>query len=411
MSTPSSAASALPAPEMRRVRPAFIALGALVGASLAIYLLVLLQAGLRHQDLDAYLGAGRDLLAGRPLYDAFLNHPFPDATLRPAYIYPPAFALLMAPLAMLPRGLAVAVWVILNQAALAGALVMVLRVARPGAWAAAALVAATATFYPLWIDVVQGQANLLVLLLLTAGLVGVLEGRQRWATALGVAAGLKLTPALLLIWLLVERRFRAAAWMLSGFAALTLAGALVRPQDTLVFFTRVAPALAHGTAVYANQSISGLVLRIGSVNPYTNPWGVLPWPTALTLVLAILLGACWWWQTRRDRAALRAAAFLPLLPLLSSVTWPHHLVLLLPLIWLAFAALGRSGWPAARTATLVGLLLLFSVAFRLPVGPAFGKPGFRLAQTTDPLVFLVANTLLLGTLILFMVGPWLLRDR
>src|SRR5690348_496364 len=100
------------------IRPAFIIQGAILGATLVIYGLVLSQAGLQHQDFGAYLRAGHDLLAGRPLYDAFLHHPFPDPTLRPAYIYPPVFALLVAPLTLLPAPAAGAIWLVMNQAAL-----------------------------------------------------------------------------------------------------------------------------------------------------------------------------------------------------------------------------------------------------------------------------------------------------
>jgi hypothetical protein len=55
--------------------------------------------------------------------------------------------------------------------------------------------------------------------------------------------------------------------------------------------------------------------------------------------------------------------------------------------------------------------LLFSVLSRWPAGPAFGQPGFRAAQTMDPVVFLTANSLFFATLILFLSAPWLLRSR
>ena len=393
------------------IRPAFIAQGAMLGAALVIYGLVVNQAGLHHQDLGAYLRAGHDLLAGRPLYDPFLNHPFPDPTLRPAYIYPPIFALLFAPLALLPAGIAGAIWLVVNQAALAASIAIVLLWRRPGRSAAVALIAATLTFYPVWIDVAQGQANLLILFLTTGGVVGVLSGRPRTALALGAAAALKLTPAVLVVWLLIERRFREALWMLLGFLAATGAGAVVRWQDTVVFFTRVAPALAGGTAVYANQSISGLVKRILTANPYTQPWAAIGWAPVLLAVAALGLVTFWWLATRRDDAAARAWSFLPLLPLLSSVTWPHHLVILLPVIWFAVIAIANAGWPLAPTVVIAGILAGFSVLARWSPGPAFGHAGFKAAQTGDALVFLTANAMLFCTLALFLVTPWLLRSR
>jgi alpha-1,2-mannosyltransferase len=399
------------APAVRKVRPAFIAQAGLVGSALAIYLLVLVQGGLHHQDLDAYLAAGRAMLHGQPLYPPFLHHPFPDPALRPAYIYPPVFALLIAPLGLLPDTVANVIWLLIGQAALSAAVIMVLRRLRPTAGAVTAILCVTATFYPLWVDAVQGQANLLVLLLVTAGIAGIVQGKPGFGAALGVAAALKLTPLVLLFWLLLERRLKEAAWMVAAFAGVTAAAALLRYDDTVVFFRQVLPALASGTAYYANQSLAGVVMRLFSRNPYTTPWIDLTWAWLLPAAAAIMLSLYWIWRLRGQPALARAAAFLPLLPLLSSVTWPHHLVILLPVFWIGAVALAERDWPLVPTIGAGGLLVLFSVVARWPVGPAFGQPAFRAAQTTDAPVFLVANALFFGTLILFGFAPWLLRSR
>ncbi len=412
MSTPRSAARANPAsPTTGRVRPAFVAQAALVGAAAAIYALVLGQGGLHHQDFGVYLNAARDVVHGQPLYSAFLHHPFPDPTLRPAYIYPPSFALLVAPLGLLPDGAAAAAWMAIEQASLAVAVVIVLRWLRPTSWAIAALLVATLTFYPLWVDVVQGQVNLLVLLLVMVGIVGVLRGTPALGAAIGAAAALKLTPLILVVFLLLDRRFRAAAFVLGGFATVTSAGALLRFHDSVAYVGQVLPALASGTAFYANQSLAGMLDRTLGSNPYTQPWIALPWVPMLVLATAAILIGWWWWQTRGHTAPSRAAAFIPLIPLLSTVTWTHHLVILLPVIWFSVIALAERDWPRWPTAALSGVLLLFSVFSRWPVGPAFGQAGFRAAQTMDPLVFLSANTLFFATLILFLGAPWLLRSH
>ena len=412
MSTPPFAAPARAvAPAVRRVRPAFVAQAALVGSALALYALVLVQGGWYHQDLDAYLAAGRAIWDGQPLYAPFLHHPFPDAALRPAYIYPPVFAFLVAPLTLVPVAVATVVWMLVGQAALAAALVLTLRWLRPSAWAATAIVCATATFFPLWIDAVQGQANLVVVLLVTVGIAGIVQGQPRFGAALGMAAALKLTPLILLAWLLADRRIREAAWMLGTVAGVTAAAALLRFDDTVIFFRQVLPALAQGTAIYANQSLQGIIGRVATANPYTQPWAVVPWVGLLPLLLTIALVGFWFWRIRHQPAVLRAVAFLPLLPLASAVTWPHHLVILLPVFWFSFHAISQRGWPMPSTLAVGALLLLFSVVSRWPVGPAFNQPGFGAAQTADPAVFVVANAMFFGTLILYLVAPWLLRSR
>ena len=220
-----------------------------------------------------------------------------------------------------------------------------------------------------------------------------------------------MTPLLLVVWLLLDRRFRAAGFVLGGFAIVSAAGALLRFQDTVAYFGQVLPALAPGTAFYANQSLAGLLDRTLSPNPYTQPWIAVPWVSVLLIAGAAILTLWWWFQTRRQTAQARAAAFIPLIALLSSVTWTHHLVILLPLIWLCVIALAQREWPPLPTVALSGVLLLFSFVSRWPVGPAFGQPGFRAAQTMDPAVFLAANALFFATLILFLSAPWLLRSR
>jgi alpha-1,2-mannosyltransferase len=412
VSTPPLAAPAgTAAPTVRRVRPAFVAQATLVGSALALYVLVLVQAGSYHQDLDAYLAAGRAVLNGQPLYAPFLHHPFPDAALRPAYIYPPVFALLVAPLSLLPGAAANLVWLLAGQLALILALGITLRWLRPSAWAVTAILCATLTFYPLWIDAVQGQANLFVLVLVTIGIAGVVQGKPRFGAALGVAAALKLTPIVLLAWLLIDRRLREAAWMMGAFVGVTAAAALLRFDDTLIFFRQVLAALAQGTAIYANQSLQGVVGRVATTNPYTQPWIVLPWASLIDTLLIAALIALWFFRTREQAALLRGAAFLAVLPLASSVTWPHHLVILLPVVWVGLNAIAERGWPLPSTLAMGGVLLLFSVVARWPVGPAFDQPGFRAAQTADPAVFVIANSLFFGTLALFLMAPWLLRSR
>jgi len=399
------------APPLTRTRLSFVLQAGLVGAALAIYAIILSQAGPVHQDFGAYLAAARDIWHGQPLYATFLHHPFPDPTLRPAYIYPPAFALLVAPLGLLPDRIAGLVFVLIGQAALAAALVLIIRWWRPTGWALTALLCATLSFYPLWVDAIQGQANLLVMLLVTAGIAGIAAGQPRAGAALGAAAALKLTPAILVIWLLLDRRFREAGWMAAGLAAVTGVGALIRFQDTIVFFRQVVPALATGTAFYANQSLAAVVRRVLTANPYTQPWIAIAWPLLLLALLAVGLTVWWFWRTRDQPVLYRSVAFIPLMPLLSAVTWPHHLVILLPVIWLSLIAIAGREWPLAPTLTLAALLILFSVVSRWPAGPRFTDPGFKLAQTADPVVLVIANSLFLGTLILFLAAPWLLRSR
>jgi hypothetical protein len=381
----------------------------LVVSSLVLYLAVL--AGSGHQDFDAYLRAGRDLLAGRPLYAAFLHHPFPDATLRPAYIYPPVFAGLVAPLSWLPPAVAASAWLLSMQAALVLAMARMLRSLHPephwsARWVGLCL---TLTFFPLLVDVAQGQVNLLVLLLLVLGITGSLRGHAPSAALIGAAAAIKLTPLFLIGWLIAARRWRAAGMVGLGFVGVTGVGALVRPNDTATFFSQVLPALAHGTAYYSNQSLFGVLGRILTPNPYTQPWLAVPGEGLLAVGVGVILLVVWGLNARRLDPAAAALSFLPLLPLLSTVTWEHHVVVVLPLVWLIVDRLAARGWPLPESAVLAIIMACCSLLPRWHWGPPFGSAGFRAAQTGNPLVFLNANALFVGLLVLLAASPWLLR--
>jgi alpha-1,2-mannosyltransferase len=410
-------------------------LGALIAGVGGLYLVAILNAVPPHPDLDIYIRGAKDLMAGRPLYDSYLHNPG-DPTLRYGFIYPPLFAILLLPLSFLPAAAAPLVWLIVTHAALATAFWLVFRRLAASRTVTLLAIAVTLAFYPLWVEGSQAQANLPILLAVTLGIVGISAGKPRSGIWLGLAAALKLTPALLIIWLLWERRFRAAAWMVGAFSALTAVAALLRPADSLTYATKVLPILVAGTAYYSNQSVAGLAARLFKANPYTTPIVQLPWePILVGLVVAGLLG--YWLLTTPSRTLptrgreirgvslptrgreIRGVTFLPLVPLSSAVSWEHHLVILLPLVWVLIAKVSLppprpspAGGGTAWKWLILALAVLCLMAIpHLPFGPPYGTDFARAAHTVNPLVILGANRLLLGTLILFIAAPLLLGQR
>ena len=392
---------------MKRPSPAAVGLLALVAMVGTLYAIAVLNAAPPHPDLDVYLRGARDLAEGRPLYDAFVNASG-DPALRDAFIYPPLFALLMLPFLVVPAAIVPIVWLIATHAALSMTFVIVLR--RFGASRLVMLVSLliTLAFYPLWAEASQAQANLPILLLVTLGILGVSDGKPKGGIWIGLAAALKLTPGLLLVWLLVERRFRAAAWVMAGFAAATALAALLRPADSLIYARSVVPQLASGTAYWSNQSLDGVVARLFTVNPYTTPLVGMPWAHLLVVALMVAALAFWVWTRRGEPEPLaRGFVFLPLLPLVSTVSWEHHLVILLPLVWLIVAVLAERGWPLRETA-LAGLAIVTLLAIpHLPFGPPYATDFARAAHTHNPLLIAGANRLFVGSVLLLIVSPWL----
>ena len=402
---------------VKRPTPGLVLLLALAAVVATLYVLAVSSAVPPHPDFDVYLRGARDLASGRPLYDPFL-HAAGDPSLRYAFIYPPLFAFAMLPFLLLPAAVAPVAWLLITQGALAFTFVLVCRQLRVDRLVGLLALLVMLAFYPLWADASQAQANLLILLLVTLGILGISEGKPKAGIWIGLAAALKLTPALLLLWLLVERRFRAAAWMMAGFASVTALAFVARPMDSLTYARAVLPQLAAGTAYWSNQSVAGMVARLFTANPYTTPFADLAWARVLVVVL-LLAGFVFWLRTgaRQREPLVQAFTFLPLIPLASSVSWEHHLVILLPLLWLVLVVLADRGWPLPQTATAGLAIVALLMIPHLPIGPPFATDFARAAHTHNPLLIAAANRLFIGTAMLLLVSPWLvsgaglLRDR
>ncbi|MET8830900.1 glycosyltransferase 87 family protein [Streptomyces sp. NPDC004610] len=282
------------------------------------------------------------------------------------FTYPPFAAVVMAPMALVPLSLAIALALLLNLAAL----LVVLRILTGRAWrrhgwyGCALAVCALALFEPLRDTVSFGQVNVVLLALVLTDLWLLTHTRGRWAgIGIGLAAAIKLTPAVFIGLLLVARRWRAAAVATLVATAATGVAALLVPGASGFYWTE---ALWDTTRVgrldhVSNQSLQGLLARLGET-------GRPAWALAVALVLGV-----WVWRTRRAVAGgdWRAAFALTGLTacLISPITWVHHLVWLLP----AFAVLVRAGH--RRAAGTLYALLCTSVVW-LWFDDASGLDGF-----------------------------------
>ena len=271
-------------------------------------------------DLDVYRhGGGAVLDRVSPYASDDPVHGYP-------FTYPPIAALLFAPLAMLPGWLAAAVWTGASVGCLALTIALVYRaLGRPvSGWLVVAVGAAALAMEPVWQNYVFGQINSILML---AVLVDVVRLDRRIAgVALGIAAGIKLTPLVFVVLLiLVGRRAAAGRAVVTGVATILVGLAAVPGASTywggrLLDPTRVGPpSLAH------NQSVSGVLTRLLDGPPSTLLWMAVAGPIAIATVL---VAAAWW--RRGDRvlgAGLGGIAML----LASPMSWSHHWVWAVPI--------------------------------------------------------------------------------
>ncbi|MFJ5034304.1 glycosyltransferase 87 family protein [Streptomyces sp. NPDC088560] len=282
------------------------------------------------------------------------------------FTYPPFAALTMLPLAPLGRTAAIALSLLINLAALAA----VLRILAGAGWRRhgwyrwALLLCLLALFEPLRDTFSFGQVNLVLLALVLADCWLLATGRGRWAGAgIGLAAAVKLTPALFIGLLLLAGRRRAAAVATAVAAAATALAAWADPRASHYYWTEALWDTSRvGRLDYvSNQSLQGVLARLGET-------GRPLWATLVLLTLCV-----WAWRTRRAVTAGDWTAAFALTGaaacLVSPITWVHHLVWLLP----SFAALVRAGRP--RIAGALYAVLCTSVVWLWYDG-ASGVGGF-----------------------------------
>ncbi|WP_317441762.1 glycosyltransferase 87 family protein [Streptomyces collinus] len=312
-------------------------------------------------DLRVYYGTVHTWLAhGGRIYD----YRVPGTAY--GFTYPPFAALALLPLAVLGRPAAIAASLLVNLAAL----VVVLRIlAGPGwrrygwyRWSLA--LCALALFEPLRDTFSFGQVNLVLLALVLTDCRLLSAGRDRWAGAgIGLAAAVKLTPALFIGLLLLTRRWRAAAVAAAVALAATGLAAWADPGASRYYWTEALWDTGRvGRLDYvSNQSLQGVLARLGEPDR-------APWAAAVLMVLGV-----WAWRAGRAAAAGDWAAAFALTGvaacLVSPITWVHHLVWLLP----AFVVLARAGHP--RLAGALYAVLCTSVVW-LWFDDASGPDGF-----------------------------------
>ncbi len=322
--------------------------------------------GANFVDLHVYVGGASTIANGGNLYDYVYADQTPDFPL--PFTYPPFAAVVFYPLHWLPFGFLSLAW----QLGIIVALYGVVRISQrllPVAddFGGSQRAAMVWTAVGIWLEPLRstfnyGQINVILVL---AVLYAVYSTRW-WVSGLlvGLAAGVKLTPAVSGLYFLGVRRWGTVVFSAVAFFATIGVSALVIPNETRYYFTellgdakRIGPI---GTSF--NQSWRGGISRI-----LGHDAGYGPIVVAAIVVTAVLAFLAWRAVGTDDR--LGGIVLVQLFGLLlSPISWTHHWVWLLPLmIWLLHGPLRERrgarilgwGWLAL---TIVGVPWLLSFA-------------------------------------------------
>ena len=301
-------------------------------------------------DVRIYHGAVNWWYDGRPLYSyLWKDSPY-------GFTYPPFAALLMAPMTVLSLQTVKVLHVLASSlVVVAGTCWLVDPVARRHGWprwfACAAAVPVVFALEPVRETIGFGQVNLFLAALVLADAAALRRGRAWAGVGIGLAAAVKLTPGLFIMYLVLTRRWRAASVAAGTFAGAALVAFAVDPPTSWQFWTSTLWQTDRvGRAdKTSNQSVFGLLSRLADPGDASR----VVWALLAVAVLVVAM--------RRAVRAFRAGDELVGVTLtglaavlVSPISWSHHLVWVVPalvvLVDVAAGAPGPGTSPASRWA-------------------------------------------------------------
>jgi alpha-1,2-mannosyltransferase len=210
-----------------------------------------------------------------------------------------------------------------------------------------------------------GQINTLLMLMVV--LDALLPGRARTKGLLiGIAAAIKLTPAVFILFFLFRKDFRSSARVVAGFLGAGALMWLIAPGASVRFWTNILFDTSRiGDRGYVgNQSLRGMLARLGLGSAED-----LVWVLAAFVVVAIT--AFMIVRVAEPVSALTACAIGGLL--VSPVTWTHHWIWCVPIL-VVLGCLGVRAWRDDRALALVSFALAVVTMVLFVVGPMWLAP-------------------------------------
>ena len=303
-------------------------------------------------DFSVYYESGRSLMQTNQVYGI--------SNLYTGLGYPPNILLLFLPFALLPYGIAQAIWILVSFALFLACIVLTLRLVfgRVHIQTVAFVFSLSFLSFPTKFTLGMGQINFLALWLLLVGISLINSTKQ---TAAGFVIGLLyiVKPHLLLFLpvLFLVRQWKAG-WIAAGTftASVVMFGVLFGWEHFAIYAREVVPQLLvyQGREIYYNQGIGAGFARIFP----------LEFATVATGVFSIgLLGYGYWLLWWRRLSVFAATVlFLPIFLLVEPLSWQHHYVFLLP-VFVYLARVIRGQW---ELGILAVSYVLISINFPLP---------------------------------------------
>ncbi|MGF1431721.1 glycosyltransferase 87 family protein [Kitasatospora sp. LaBMicrA B282] len=335
----------------------------IAAVSLLAYAVVRHFIGTSMVDMIVYRAEGGVVAHGHDLYALRVTKWNLPAT------YPPFAAMLFTPTAYLPVPFLRVAVTAGNLALLGLAALLSFRLAgwprrelRP---VGVVLVAGLGVWLePIFTTLRYGQINLILLCLVLWDLTTP-DHRRSKGIGIGIAAGMKLTPGLFAVYLLLTGRIRAAVVSGLTFLGTFLIGALVLPSATWGFWTKYLydSSRVGKTEIVDNQSLRGVAARfLHHANPGLPATAVAALVAVAGLAIAVAAHRSGRRLPRFEAWGVCVTAVTAVL--ISPISWTHHWIWCVPVLVLLAAeadhertrpaAVRRRRWRVVFWMTLAG---------------------------------------------------------
>jgi hypothetical protein len=214
------------------------------------------------------------------------------------------------------------------------------------------------TVHSLWL----GQVNLLILLMLILSWYTLQKDGHPGLVALpfSLAIIIKTYPALLLVYLLVKRKFAVVFWILGLLSGYFIIALIFLPREVWIdWLTVVVPSGGYGNAALGvleptspwNQSLNGFFSRIFIPTEYSHtlinsPAAARVLTYVFSLVIIIVATRLCYLASKKYKSDkimnIEFSVFLLTVYLIAPFSWEHHLVFVLPAIMVVIYLLFHS---------------------------------------------------------------------
>jgi len=276
-------------------------------------------------DTLVYRFGGQRVFDGLDLYSIGRN----GGTVDLLFTYTPFAAVFFVPLALITDHIAQILALMVFPLLVVYVTVRILRylglTTRTGLWGLTALLVGLELWLqPIRLSIQLGQINILIL---AAVVVDMLSPKHRkWAgVAIGVVAGIKLTPAVFIVYLLLVGRVRAAIVAVCTFVATVLIGFAILPSESARYW--IGGAFVNTKRIASDPSIGTSLQSLFERLSYPN-WLA----TVLSVALLVASFAVATYAYRKGHLVLGVAIVGMASAAASPFSWSHHWVWFVPLV-------------------------------------------------------------------------------